>query len=199
MKSFQQYLTENKQTYKYRVRVANCDMTSDIVDRIELSLKKFDLVSMSKPKSHPPEDRSYEFPDVGICEVHDFTVETNYPTNDAGIRAAVARAAGVGESQVAAYTDAAFVDKMRDLESVKPKKDENKSGKKSLLGNDTLDSEPRPKDSMDMLKDLESRKYEFAAKNSEKVKTTNDVPQGNISPVGSKQNKLPSVGRGARK
>lgn len=198
MKSFQQYLTESRQTYKYRVRVANCDMTPDIVDRIEMQLKKFDLISMSKPKAHPPEDRSYEFPDVGICEVHDFTVETNYPVNDSLIRNAVARGTGLGENQVHAYTETAFADKMRDIDNIK-NTEKSEDGQKSLLANDKLESEPKPRDSMEMLKDLESRKYDFAAPNKEKVKTTNDVPQGNISPVGSKQNKLPPIGRGARK
>jgi hypothetical protein len=196
MKSFQEYLTESRNSYKYRIRVANCDMTSDIVDRIELGLKKFDLISMSKPKSQPPEDRSYEFPDVGICGVHDFKIETNYPTNDAGLRTAVSRAAGVPENHVTAYTEEAFIDQIEKVEQVKKEKSDKKQ---SILANDKLESQPRPRDSMEMLKDLETRKYEFAAKNTEKVKSTNEMPQGNVSPVGTNKNKLPPMGRGAKR
>ena len=47
-----------------------------------------------------------------------------------------------------------------------------------------------------LLKELETRKYEFAEKSKEKGKTLNDEPQGTTSPVGTKQNKIPSPVKG---
>jgi hypothetical protein len=43
------------------------------------------------------------------------------------------------------------------------------------------------------LKALEDgkRKYEFEVNNKEKFASTNQIPQGVLSPVGSKQNKIP--------
>ena len=81
MKSFSKYLTESKKTFHFKVRLANCDLASETLDKIETALKQFDMVGMSKVKNHPPEDRSLEFPKVGTCEVKDFDVELNYPTN----------------------------------------------------------------------------------------------------------------------
>ena len=53
MKAFKAYLTESKRTYDFRVRIANCDLTSDLLDKIELGLKAFDLADITKPKSQP--------------------------------------------------------------------------------------------------------------------------------------------------
>ena len=41
-----------------------------------------------------------------------------------------------------------------------------------------------------LLKELESRKFDFAQDSNEAGKTTNDAPQGNVSPEGTKQNKI---------
>ena len=47
-----------------------------------------------------------------------------------------------------------------------------------------------------LLKELETRKYEFAEKSKETCKTLNDEPLGTVSPVGTKQNKIPSPVKG---
>jgi hypothetical protein len=44
-----------------------------------------------------------------------------------------------------------------------------------------------------MLDEHDSIEYPFAVKQAEKAKTTNDLPEGNVSPVGSKQNKIPKA------
>jgi hypothetical protein len=49
-----------------------------------------------------------------------------------------------------------------------------------------------------LLKELESRKYEFAQASNEAGKTTNDIPTGDKSPVGSTQNKIPSPIKGQK-
>jgi FKBP-type peptidyl-prolyl cis-trans isomerase (trigger factor) len=60
-----------------------------------------------------------------------------------------------------------------------------------MLGSDydkeKLDPTFGDKYNMTFLKDLETRKYEFAAKKAPKVKTTNDLPGGKSSPIGSKK------------
>ena len=194
MKSFIEYLTESKKTFKFKVRVANCDMDDETTDRIESALKQFDLISMSKPKNHPPEDRSIEFPQIGTCEVKDFDIEVNYPTHDAAVQQAIGSVKGLNSGQVRVYTADGYAAMVNQVEQIKKGKD-----KKALLGQDNLESQERPNLSLDFVKSLETRKYEFAGDSTQKAQTTNDLPQGNVSPVGSKQNKLPSVGRGARK
>ena len=41
-----------------------------------------------------------------------------------------------------------------------------------------------------LLKELESRKFDFAQDSNEAGKTTNDAAQGDTSPVGTHQNKM---------
>jgi hypothetical protein len=178
MKSFVEYLTESKKTFQFKVRIANCG--DDKFDAIETALKQFDLISMSKIKNHPPEDRSLEFPKVGICEVKDFDVELNYPTTDISVRTAVAHATDLKLDQVMAYTKEGFEQRMRDIDSVK----KVKKGE-SVLNKTDLEAEPKPKLDLSMIKSLETRKYEFDAQSNETGKTTNDLPQNNNSPIGS--------------
>lgn len=190
MKSFIKYLTESKKTYSFKVRIANCDLDNDTLDRIETGLKQFDLVSMSKPKNYPPEDRSVEFPKVGTCEVKEFDAELNYPTVDMAVRQAVAHAAGLSLDRVIAYTKVDYENRLKEIDRIEKAK---KQG--AVLDKETLESDAKPSSSMDMLKDLESRKYEFANPNKERAKTTNELPQGNVSPLGSNKPKLPEVGK----
>ena len=48
-----------------------------------------------------------------------------------------------------------------------------------------------------LLKELGSRTYEFAAKGEADGKTTNEVPAGSESPVGTKQNKISTPPKGS--
>ena len=179
MKSFIKYLTESKKTYQFKVRLANCDMKDGTKSEIENALKQFDLVSMSGVKNHPPEERSTEFPKLGAVEVKDFDVELDYPTIDMSVRQAVAHALGCDLGSVMVYTKDSWEQRMRELDRIT-----QAQKNKTVLDKEKLDSEKKPADSMDFLKGLESRKYEFAGDKTERAKTTNDLPQGNVSPVG---------------
>lgn len=190
MKSFSNYLFESKKTYEFKVRIANCDLDSESMDKIETALKQFDLISVSKVKNFPAEDRSIEFPKVGTCEIKDFDIELNYPTTDIAVRMAVAHAVGLKLDSVMAYTKEGFEQRMKDIDQSK----EFKKGS-SVLSKEKLEDQPKPKLSLDMIKDLESRKYEFATAPEKNGKTTNELPQGNLSPVGSTKNKLSSANR----
>jgi len=190
MKSFSNYLSESKKTYQFKIRIANCDLDSESMNKIETALKQFDLVSVSNPKNHPAEDRSVEFPKVGTCEVKDFDVELNYPTTDIAVRTAVAHSIGLKLDSVMAYTKQGFEQRMKEIDKSK----EFKKGS-SVLSQEKLEDRPKPKLSLDLIKDLESRKYEFAAAPEKSGKTTNELPQGTLSPVGSTKTKIPSPNR----
>jgi len=185
MKSFKNFLTESQKTFDFKVRIANCDFKDGQLEKIKIALQQFDLMKMSAVKNYPPEDRSTEFPRIGTCEVKDFDIQLNYPTTDAAIRQAVAHAAGIGVNQTSVYTKEEYLQRLKELDRIK-KKDS------ALLDQEKLEDEEKPRHSLDFLKSLETRKYDFAEKNAEKAKTTNELPQGTLSPVGSKQNKIPS-------
>lgn len=179
MKSFIKYLTESKKTYHFKVRLANCDLKDGTKSELENALKQFDLVSMSAIKNHPPEERSTEFAKLGAVEVKDFDVELDYPTIDMAVRQAVAHSLGCDLGRVMVYTKESWEQRMRELDRI------TAAQKGTVLDKEKLETEKKPADSMDFLKSLETRKYEFAGDKTTNAQTTNDLPQGNVSPVGS--------------
>ena len=66
---------------------------------------------------------------------------------------------------------------------------EEAPGAQELVGQARRDS---------LLKELMTRDYEFAAKSEADNKTTNELPQGKTSPVGSSQNKITSPVKGTK-
>jgi len=79
MKSFAEYLTESKKTYKFIVRVAG-DIPEGFSETLETALKKYDLVNVSSPKRTPIQENPLDFPQLQNMEVSHYEVEVNYPT-----------------------------------------------------------------------------------------------------------------------
>jgi len=79
MKTFKDYLTESKKTYKFVIRVAG-DLPEGFENRLKTNLEKFDLVGVSAPKRMPISERPMDFPQLQNMEVHHFEAEVNYPT-----------------------------------------------------------------------------------------------------------------------
>ena len=78
MKTFSDFLTESKKTYKFFIRVAG-DLPEGFKDRLETNLQKYDLVSLSAGKRTPIQEKPLDFPQLQNMEIHHFEVEVNYP------------------------------------------------------------------------------------------------------------------------
>lgn len=94
MKSFKEYLAESKRTFAFRVKVADCDLDSDTLDKIERSLSEFRLANMTKPKSLPI-THSNEFHTLGPVGVKMFDINTDYPAIPPQVQSAIHRATGI--------------------------------------------------------------------------------------------------------
>lgn len=191
MKSFTEYLAHTKPRYEFVVRIAECDL-KDRESAIRNGLAAYVVEEITKPRRLPIQEHS-EFVGMGPCEVHVVEVRLQYPVISDQVRESVARALGISASQVVARTK--NEDHMRTQTVPEPSK--AKDG--SVLTNPNLESESgQPlagqKRLDSLLKELETRKYEFAAKESNAV--TSDLPMGDVSPVGSNQNKIPSPRKG---
>lgn len=79
MKSFKEYLTESKKTYKFKVGIAG-DLPEGFADRMETALERFSLVNMSNGKKTPIQESPLDFPQLRNIDVTYFEVEVNYPT-----------------------------------------------------------------------------------------------------------------------
>lgn len=79
MKSFKDYLTESKKTYKFKIRVAG-ELPEGFKDRLESNLNKYELLSLSPGKTTPITEKPLDFPQLQNMEVTHFEAEVQYPT-----------------------------------------------------------------------------------------------------------------------
>lgn len=184
MKSLISYLLEDKRTYDFKIKIANMELTNDILDRLEHSLNGYEIVSMSKPKSLPIEDQSLDFPSLNNCEVSLITVSLKYPCTDDQVRTAISNQGRLPMANVVVIPKNQPEELMRDAAADEPN-DKNKepiltkelehiSGGQLQVGAKRVES---------LLKELETRRYEIAAKEKVDTKSTNDLPQNNTSVV----------------
>jgi hypothetical protein len=79
MRSFTEILNESKKTYPFKIGVAG-ELPEGFADKLETSLKKYDISNMSAGKKTPIQERPLDFPQLQNMEVTYFDVEVNYPT-----------------------------------------------------------------------------------------------------------------------
>jgi hypothetical protein len=192
MKNLQQYLTESKKTYKFRIKLANTDIDNDVLDRIEHALSTFEVASLSKPKNLPIVEKNLDFPALSNCEVKLLIAELNYPCTDEQIRQALNQQARLTQEYIRVSPYDSPEELLRDktaedetsnrkYEPLLTKELEEVSGGQVLVGTKRVES---------LLKELETRRVELAAKSDADGKTTNSIPQYNNSPVAKNAHKV---------
>jgi hypothetical protein len=203
MKSLHDYIAERNSNYSFRIKVAKHD-PKDVMEEIKNALNAYELVDITTPKSMPVQEHR-EFPKWGACECWQFEATVAYPTTQVQIAQLLKERTGMQAEWVCVYG--------------KQQADDNdafeaygKDHTGSLLLDNELRDVPgaqdlvcdRRKDSM--LKELEQQSPKMVALESDAelvstrskertrpAATTNQLPQGTRSPVGSQQNKLPPV------
>lgn len=193
MKTFTQYLYETQKVHEFVVKLANIDVNNETVDKIKSALEAYAVETVSKPKSMPTQKDS-DFPKLGTCECQVITVGVKYPVVTDQLLQVIADRAFIPKSNICVRTKAEHDNWENDAARVEKREgallDDNEltcnSDGQELVGANRTS----------MLKDFETRKYEFASSNKEKGKTLNDEPAGVKSPVGSNQNKMPTPAKG---
>lgn len=79
MKTFNQYLTESKRTYEFKIKIAG-DLAEDFKTNLQAALEKFSVVKLSNGKRTPIQETPLDFPQLKNTNVTVFDVEINYPT-----------------------------------------------------------------------------------------------------------------------
>lgn len=201
MKNLHDYIAERNSNYSFRIKVAKQN-PKDIMEEIKNALDAYELVDITTPKSLPVQEHR-EFPKWGPCECWQFEATVSYPTTGVQIAQLLKERTGMQAEWVCVYgkqqaddndafeaygkdhTGSLLLDgKLKDV-----------AGAQDLVGIKRKDS---------LLKELEQQSPKMVAlesdaelvstRASEKTKpaaTTNQLPQGTKSPVGSQQNKLP--------
>jgi hypothetical protein len=89
MKSYKEYLTESKETYDFKIKIAG-DCPKDCSMLIKRALSKFQVENCSSGKSTPIQETQSDFPEQKNIGVTVFDVSTNYPATSAEVSALVA-------------------------------------------------------------------------------------------------------------
>ena len=188
MKSYQTYIYELNKVYEFRVKIAGVDPKGQVMERIKNALNAYDLDTVTTPKSIPIQEHK-EFPKLGNCECWVFEVAIKYPTTSEHIRHLIKERAAVSADciYVVAKNSDVFNEEFeahgQDHEGALLDQAEMKEdpGGQELAGQARVDS---------LLKELSARTYEFEKDSKEAGKTTNSVPTGDTSPVGTHQNNV---------
>lgn len=203
MKAYKEYLAENKRTYDFRVRVANCDLTPALMSKMEIGLKAFDLVDISKPKSQPA-TKTNEFSQLGPVERHQFEIKLNYPATSEHVKATIHSCCGIAVNHL--VVKSVMED---DLQL------DQTSGDGSVnLATDKLVDQPGAQDTVakprvdSLLKQLMQTKTELQAHadvnsglqaesmpKEKPAKTLADIEQNNTSPVSRPTHKINPRGK----
>ena len=99
MKTFQQYLTESKKEYKFRIKYAGT-LEDQQNDRIEMALGKYSVTDMSKPKTTPIQEHPMDFQTLKNSEVSMIDVSINYPCTSEILRNELSEYAGLSGSHL---------------------------------------------------------------------------------------------------
>ena len=188
MKLFTQYLQEMNKVYEFKIKIAGCDVDSKVQEQLKSALEMYAVDSIGKPSRLAVQQHS-DFPNMGPCECHIIDVGLKYPTTSDQLTQVIANKLSLPRSSVLVRNK--YEDELRTAKT-EHKKDKNGSvltlpeledvpGAQELVGEKRKES---------MLKELETRKYEMAAKDS--TKPVKAMPQGTLSPVGSNQNSVPT-------
>jgi hypothetical protein len=200
MKNFLTYLSEVQKTYEFRIKIANCD-PKDKLDGLKIGLAEYAVESVGAPKRLPIKANDIDFPSIPNVEVFLMDAVLKYPVNDAQLRVIVAERLGCPLANVV------VVAKNNPEEIWRWNIDGQSELREFKQGEDVL-TKPLPEADADqkaaskfyseagtILKELnKTAKFEISSKdttiggekNPAYSKTTNDIPQGDKTPIGSK-------------
>ena len=188
IKSFVSHLNDNKKLYSFKMRMA-FECNDNTYKRIEAALDAYGVKSITKPKSLPIQEDEINFPQLGPVEINIIEMDLEYPVIPEMLHALLIERCHLDGTQFVVHTMA---------------QDEQRTPAMGVYEKAPalLDSELEPFELeepvygnefiSDFLDSIETREFKFAADSEDKAETTNDLPQGDESPIGTNQNKLPT-------
>jgi len=185
---------ETQKIFEFRIKLAAIDVDTDCIDRLKFALNTYVIESIGKPKRLPIQAHT-DFPALGPCECHIFDVALKYPVVTDQLLQIIAERARISKAHLSVRTlhesegtaDAEALGKDHKGAYLEEPELKDVPGAQELVGQNRLSG---------MIKGLETRKFEMAAKEKASSQTTNNIETGKVSPVGSRQNTIPSPVRG---
>lgn len=99
------YLVEAAKEYKYRIKFAVNDFTSDQKGALEDALAKFDVRSVGTFKNSPIQQSPLDFPNVRNSKVFVCEIVLGYPVTVDELRMFISDKVGINQQEIAVYND----------------------------------------------------------------------------------------------
>lgn len=188
MKSLHEYIAERNKQYSFRIKVAKQN-PKEVMEGIKNALNSYELVTVTNPTSLPVMEHR-EFPKWGPCECWQFEATVAYPTTAVQIAQLLRERTGMLADWVCVYgkeqadDNDAFEAFGKDHTGSLLEQPELKdiAGAQELVGEKRMGG---------LLKELDSLMNDkVKGQKTPAAQTTNQLPQGSKSPVGSSQNKI---------
>ena len=204
MKSFKEYLIESKHVYDFKIKIAG-DTCPTVIEKIKNGLSQFSVESFSTGKSTPIQETQIDFPDHKNVSVTMYEVVLTYPATSKQVQDIIAEASGLPHSCIKVRTSKELEEETinhmydtLDKSSTLLGSDYEKSNNQHLVGDAQM---------MTLLKELTKMKHQgeqykgvndkLLAKKAPVAKSTTtakvDKKIGSVSPIGSRQVKLPTA------
>ena len=191
MKKFTSYLAESVKTYNFKLTIAGeCD--KDMQDKLKNAANKYDVIKMSGVKRLPIQ-RTNDFPTLGAVEINLIDLEVRYPVTPEQLTNLFNEVCCEAHIKVRTAAQAADVVPVAEAEPEKYEPVLTSELEETDTKEFRTDSQIEA-----LMKEFQSMAAKYEGPKETKAKTTNDLPQGVTSAVGSTKAKLPDVKSAAR-
>lgn len=97
MKTFNEYLTESKKTYGFRIKVAG-NLAEGFADKVKSGLAKYGCMKVEKSTTTPIRPTALDFPELKNIEVTMFEADCEYPVTPQQVSILIREFTGMPES-----------------------------------------------------------------------------------------------------
>jgi hypothetical protein len=188
MKSFTEFLTESTKQYNFRIKVAGT-LSDDQVDRLEAAMEKWGLQSINKPKVTPIQKHPADFNNLKEIEVSIMDMTLDYPATPQEIIARMTEYCTVNPEYIKVYNS----DDPNQAELEAHAEDAEEEYEVLLTSPYPKSEKNLPagdKFTQKILKDQKRKPpFKVAGGNTAKAQSTNDLPQGTVSPISGRKGK----------
>ena len=184
MKTFAQFLTESEKTYKFFIRVAG-EVPEGFEDKMEASLNKYEVKSLSSPKRTPISEKPLDFPQLQNMEVTHWEAELKYPTTAHMLEQYLCAGCDCPHSHLIVRGEFDPIE-----EQQPPKTDEPYEAKLTTedMGGESAQQEVGGNRVMDLLKELET------ARKEREIDPMEGAPTGESKDIGDTENTKAVIG-----
>ena len=201
MKPFAHYLAESERVYTYRIKIAG-DVPAGFERAMREKLNQFDVVKLSSPRTTPVRQVIPDFPAFKNERVTTIDIDTRYPAIEPQIKQ-LAQLLGLDPNRVVMHTRAYE-------ESMTQENDEIEAENKDLLADTDYPADNAAQRALKkdystgpydhaVLKNAYRSDFTIAGGKTPPAKTTNELPQGNKSPMTNiKRQPRPATGANPR-